>query len=166
MLQESSPAHCSGALAEMPLSAATPVVYDSVDIPAEPGRALFALTIPEYIEAWLTLPGADRVECHMENRSYDRFRIEIYSLGSVRQSILGSCLLSKPNRITYLWDRDRVSGKAGSIVEMELLSDRNRSRLKLKHGAFSSRAEAQFYSTVWRSSLLNLRRMFTAGLNS
>src|ERR1700722_10190214 len=73
-------------------------VFASVEIEAEVQRILYALSTPEYMEAWLQLPGAERVECHSERRSFDRFRIDLFSSNTKLPCIYGSCLLSKPNR--------------------------------------------------------------------
>ena len=53
-------------------------------IEAETRRVLYALAMPEYLEAWLQFPDINRIECHPEERSYDRFRIDLFS---------SSCLL-------------------------------------------------------------------------
>ena len=66
-------------------------------IEAEAQRVLYALTMPEYLEAWLVLPDVSRIECHSEQRSFDRFRIDLFYSDRPRESIHGSCYLSKPN---------------------------------------------------------------------
>lgn len=134
-------------------------VSDSVHIQAEVQRVLYALATPEYMEAWLQLPEVDRVECHSERRSFDRFRIDLLSSGKPQQSIYGSCLLSKPNRITYLWERNHAGSHAKSVVEIQLLGGPTRCILKLKHSGFSSQDEQEWYSTMWRRSLLKLRSL-------
>src|SRR5580658_9487903 len=84
---------------EAPFGPSSLNISASVPIGAEVQRILYALATPEYMEAWLQLPEVDRVECHSERRSFDRFRIDLLSAGKRQQSILGSCLLSKPNKI-------------------------------------------------------------------
>jgi hypothetical protein len=131
-------------------------IVASVQIEAESRRVLYALAMPEYIEAWLKLPEVDRVECYPDRRSFDRFRIDLFSSDECRGCIFGSCHLSKPDKITYLWERDRAGGCAKSIVEMRLCSGPGRCILKLRHSGFQSRAESQWHSTMWRYSLKNL----------
>jgi len=137
----------------------TPVALDifaSVQMNAEPCRVLYALAIPEYMEAWLQFPDMDRIECHSERRSYDRFRIDLFCAGARRHSIFGSCLLSKPNRITYLWEREHSGDRAGSVVEIRLWGDLNRCNLKLKHSGFRSPSESESHSRIWHRSLNKL----------
>ena|ERR1035438_1830702 len=65
-------------------------VSTSIRIEAETRRVLYALATPEYMEAWLQFPGMDRIECHPDKRSVDRFRIDLSSCGSRRGSINAS----------------------------------------------------------------------------
>jgi uncharacterized protein YndB with AHSA1/START domain len=131
----------------------------SVRIEAEVRRVLYALATPEYMEAWLQMPEVDRVECHSERRSFDRFRIDLFLSGRLQQSIYGSCLLSKPNRITYLWERDLSGSSVRSVVELCLLGGPTRCTLNLKHSGLSSRDETEWYSKMWTRSLEKLGRL-------
>ena len=134
-------------------------VSGSVHIQAEIQRVLYALATPEYMEAWLELPEVDRVECHSELGSFDRFRIDLLASGRRQQSIYGSCLLSKPNRVTYLWERNQRGSRAPSIVEIHLLGGPTMWALKLKHRGLSSPDERDWHSTMWRRSLAKLCRL-------
>jgi uncharacterized protein YndB with AHSA1/START domain len=134
-------------------------VSDSIYIQAEVQRVLYALATPEYMEAWLELPDIERVECHSEQRAFDRFRIDMLASGKRRQSIYGSCLLCKPNRITYLWERDHGGSRARSMVEIHLLGGPTRCVLKLKHSGLSRQDERDWHSTMWRQSLVKLCRL-------
>src|SRR5260221_14202338 len=87
-------------------------VHASVLIEAEFRRILYALTMPEYMEAWLRFPGSEKVECRAETRSVSNFRIHVESAAALPRTIYGSCFFSRPNTITYLWDRTRM----GSIA--------------------------------------------------
>ncbi len=151
----------------------------STQMEAEVRRVLHALAMPEYMEAWLQLPGADRVECHPDRRSFDRFRIDLFSCASRTGSIFASCLLSKPNKITYLWERDplgerdclrernRLAGPAKSVVEIRLWGNQSRCTLNLMHSGFSSSEEREWHSEMWLRSLDNLRGLMEGiGSNS
>ncbi len=131
-------------------------VSASVQIGAEPCRVLYALAIPEYIEAWLQFPEADRIECHPERRSFDRFRIDLFSANVRVRSIYGSCLLSKPNRITYLWERDLAGDRPKSTVEIRLSGGPEYCTLKLRHSGFVSKHEEEWHSSMWPCSLKKL----------
>jgi hypothetical protein len=131
-------------------------IFASVTIQAEVQRILYALSTPEYMEAWLQLPGAERVECHSEQRSFDRFRIDMSSSGTMIPSVYGSCLLSKPNRVTYLWEKNCVGLRSRSLVEITLLGAPSRCTLKLKHCGLP-KEDREWHSTMWQLSLNKLR---------
>jgi uncharacterized protein YndB with AHSA1/START domain len=147
---EGIPANC----APTPLE-----VSASVKIEAEPSRVLYALAIPEYMEAWLQFPEAERVECRPELRSYDRFRIKLICTGGRQRTIHGSCLLSKPNRITYLWERDNADDRPTSMVEIRLWGGPSQCTLKLRHNGFCNQDEREWHSRMWSCSLKNLCRL-------
>ncbi len=131
-------------------------ILASVKIEAEVRRVLYALATPEYMEAWLQVPEVDRVECHAERRSFDRFRIDLLSSGERRQSIYGSCQLAKPNRVTYLWERDYAGMRVRSMIQIRLLGGPTNCTLRLKHTGLSNPEDIEWYSAMWRGSLLKL----------
>jgi uncharacterized protein YndB with AHSA1/START domain len=131
----------------------------SVQIKAEVSRVLFALAIPEYMEAWLRFPEIDRIECHAELRSFDRFRIDMYGSGCIRRSLYGSCLLSKSNRITYLWEREPAGDRPKSTVEIRLWGGPESCTVNLRHTGFWNQTEAEWHSEMWSCSLENLCRL-------
>jgi uncharacterized protein YndB with AHSA1/START domain len=150
------------AFAERISSAAESISFEvlvSVQIEAEPSRVLYALAIPEYMESWLQFPEMERIVCQPEHSSFDRFRIDLICSGGRQRTILGSCLLSKPNRITYLWERDVADGRAQSTVEMRLLGGPSRCTLKLRHTGFRSQDEREWHSRTWPCSLGNLCKL-------
>jgi hypothetical protein len=54
-------------------------VATSVEIKAESRRVLHALTIPEYMEAWLQMPDSEKSECSADSRAPNNFHIDFYS---------------------------------------------------------------------------------------
>jgi uncharacterized protein YndB with AHSA1/START domain len=139
----------------------------SVEIEAEVRRILYALATPEYMEAWLQLPEADRIECHPDRRSFDKFRIDLFSSGTPRGSIHASCFLSKPNKITYLWEMDQSGSGARSIVEFRLWNHLSKCTLSLRHFGSCDPEERERHSTMWHRSLNTLRGLIegTGGMS-
>ncbi len=140
-------------------------IVASATIQADTRRVLYALAFPEYMEAWLQVPAADRIECHPDQRSFDRFRIDMYSNGGRHGCIYGSCFLSKPDKVTYLWEWGQPGRGTKSTVEIRLCESFKRCILKLKHSGLSSQHESDLYSTMWRSSLKRLCEIME-GLNT
>jgi hypothetical protein len=105
----------------------------------------------------LQLPGAERIECHADRRSFDKFRIDLFSSEIRCRSIHASCLLSKPNKVTYLWDRDPNGSAFKSIVEMRLWSHLPKCSLNLRHMGLCGPEEGDWHSMGWNRSLSALR---------
>lgn len=150
------------ALAERTLATSPSIpleVSAAVQIEAEPSRVLYALAIPEYMEAWLQFPEMERIECQPELRAFDRFRIDLICSGGRQRTILGSCLLSKPNRITYLWERGLTDDRPKSMVEMRLSGGPTQCTLKLRHTGFRNHDEREWHSRTWPCSLSNLCKL-------
>jgi hypothetical protein len=63
-------------------------VVVSIEIAADWSRVFHAITLPEYIEAWLQVPDPDRIECHSECKSLTRFRIDLLSVNKPRRNDL------------------------------------------------------------------------------
>jgi hypothetical protein len=162
MFQANLSPHSQTGGTESELDMATLDVLASIRIRAEFRRVLYALAMPEYMEAWLMLPDVDRIECHSERRSYDRFRIDLFYSGSRQRCIYGACLLSKPNRITYLWERDYGGSLARSTADIHLLSSPSACTVKLRHSGLSSKDDREWISKVWNRSLANLRILMEA----
>jgi len=130
-------------------------ILASARIRAEIPRLLHALAVPEYMEAWLQVPDTERIECRSDPRSFDRFRIDLFAAGRCRGCIHGSCLLTKPNRITYLWENPSTQSLR-SLVEIRLWPYPAQCMLTLKHGGLSTEEEKQWYARMWRASLHKL----------
>ena len=146
-------------LASVALESASLLVSASLRIAADTQRVLYALAIPEYMEAWLQLPEMERIECHPCRRSFDRFRITTFSCGGRKGWIDVSCILSKPDKITYIWDVDCGKTRSKSLVNIRLRGDRSRCTLKLQHRGFCDHPEVEWYSRIWDLSLGNLREL-------
>jgi uncharacterized protein YndB with AHSA1/START domain len=130
-------------------------IFASAQLKAEIPRVLHALAVPEYMEAWMQLPGMERIECRSDPRSFDRFRIDLITAGQRRGTIHGSCLLTKPNRITYLWENS-LREALRSVVEIRLWAYPMRCTLNLKHNGLTTPEDKDWYSRMWRDSLHKL----------
>jgi hypothetical protein len=131
-------------------------IFGGTRIEAETRRVLYALTMPEYLEAWLRFPDINRIECHPEQRSYDKFRIDLFSSGAREGSIHGSCLLSMPNRVTYLWERRHLALRFKSIAEIWLYRGDRHCTLRLRHSGLESLQDSEWHLLMWRLSLEKL----------
>ncbi|MGB6692134.1 MAG: SRPBCC domain-containing protein [Terracidiphilus sp.] len=131
-------------------------IFASVQLEAEMERVLHALAVPEYMEAWMQPPDAERIECHSDPRSFDRFRIDLLSERGRQRSICGSCFLTKPNRITYIWETGPIA-EARSLVEIRLWRYLTKCTIKLKHSGLRTWADRDWHAKMWDASLNKLR---------
>jgi uncharacterized protein YndB with AHSA1/START domain len=145
------------------LPSQTQDILASVSIDAEVRRVLYALATPEYLEAWLEMPEMERIECHPDCRAFDKFRIDLFSSGRRSGSIYASCHLSKPNRITYLWQEDESRAGDRSVVEMRLWAGRSKCSLSLRHSGFRNPQQREWHSAIWDRSLHKLRILIEGG---
>jgi hypothetical protein len=129
----------------------------SVAIHAEWRRILSALAFPEYMDLWLTMPGVEGMECRPEPQPPGGFRIDVNLFGAAPRTIYGSCLRTKPDEISYLWERARLGATAKSVVKMRLRSGPRKCSLHLLHCGLGGRQEHEWYSAMWRESLDKLR---------
>jgi hypothetical protein len=134
-------------------------VVESAQLEAGWLRVFYALTLPEYIEAWLRLPEAARIECLPESNSLCGDRIERFLANSLQQKICASRLLTKSHKITYLWEQTHAKHNAKSVVEFRLRGGSHRSVIKLRHQGFLDHRERDRHARIWQCSLEGLRRL-------
>jgi hypothetical protein len=136
----------------------------SVQVETDICRVLYAVSIPEYLEAWLEVPGIDRIEFHPLNRSFDKFQIDLYSFDRFQGTSYASCLLSKPNRVTFRWRTDSAGNGAESIVEIRLWKHLTMCIVNLSHSGLCGSEGREWHFRMWQCSLERLRRLVEGGL--
>ena len=134
-----------------------------VSIQADARRLFHALTDPEYLEAWLSLPGHHR-GCSMIAGKYDRdYLIEHFCDGG-RQSILisGRYLVLRRRHVEFSWRVDGDFCVPETAVEIRLLGDFERTTLILRHSGFTSRRESAWHRDLWNTSIGRLAALYGA----
>jgi hypothetical protein len=137
-------------------------VTASVEIGAESRRVFYALTLPEYIEAWLQIPAAEKLQCSANSKAPNSFRIDVYSAEVLSANIEVSCLLLNSDRVIYLWKNTRVGNKAETVVDVRIKSSLGRCVINLSHSGFDDTEESLWHLRMWRSSLNKLCGLMTA----
>jgi hypothetical protein len=72
--------------------------FATVTVQADIRRVLQALMIPEYMEAWIEVPGAERIACVAEGSEPGSFRLEVYTADKRRALI---CRRQRRKRAGY-----------------------------------------------------------------
>ena len=134
-------------------------VFLSRRITAESSRVFYALSIPEYIEAWLLVPGEEDLQSVFELDAPESFHIDLYRTETFQAGIRASCYVVSTSRIRYNWETTSPSGSAETLVEMQLLCAPRGCVLGLKHSGFRDAVESAWHRKMWHQSLDKLSRL-------
>jgi uncharacterized protein YndB with AHSA1/START domain len=133
----------------------------SFQFKADSSRVFYALSIPEYIEAWLQAADTDDLRFVFNQIAEETFRIDLYR-GETRQaSVDGSCWVVGSNQVRYIWKTTSLIDTTETLVDMKLLSGSGGCGcvLALKHSGFNDPAESARCRRMWQQSLKRLCRL-------
>lgn len=126
---------------------------------ADGSRVFYAVSIPEYIEAWLKAPDTDELQCVFKQVAEETFRIDLYRGQTLQASIDGSCWVVGTNQVRYVWKTTSPMGTSETLVDMKLLCGSGGCVLALKHSGFRDQVESARCSRMWHQSLERLSRI-------
>lgn len=116
---------------------------------AESRPVFYALTLPEYLEAWLWPAGCREVSVIP---TASGFRIQFFSDDPAIVTVDADSSISRPDQIVLNW----TAGGNTSTVYIRLQSCGGRSILHLRHRRFASEQESIWHGDLWTSSLERL----------
>jgi uncharacterized protein YndB with AHSA1/START domain len=132
----------------------------SARIFADTRRVFYALTIAEYLEAWMCFPGCefDRLAVAQTARE---FVIEMHPshLTSVVTKISGVHLIREPNEIVFTWAKQRGDCLPETTVCIHLERAHESTALRLSHMGFIDWEDRIWHEEMWRASFENLGRL-------
>ena len=124
-----------------------------VSIRADARRLFHALTDPEYLEAWVCLPG-HRPECSTVATRKDRdFWIEHFCDARGSISISGTYRVCRRRDVTFSWRVDGDVRVLETEVNIRLQGDFERTSLTLRHSGFISTFDLAWHRALWDLSL-------------
>jgi uncharacterized protein YndB with AHSA1/START domain len=127
---------------------------------AETRRVFDALTIPEYIEMWICLPG-HHPECrNVTSQLTHGFQIEHHCSSESSTRIVGTYCSYLKRKLSFSWRPTHGSEKRDSLVDIRLRGDFERSILRLRHFGLDSEEDFHWHSALWSASIARLCRMF------
>jgi uncharacterized protein YndB with AHSA1/START domain len=132
-------------------------------IEADSSRVLYALSIPEYIEAWLLVPNAEELQLVFKLEPPETFHINLYRSETLQAKIRGLCRVVNANQIRYSWKTTSSRSTTETLVDMQLLCVSGGCILGLKHSGFDDPVESVWYRTMWEMSLEQLCRILRRG---
>jgi activator of Hsp90 ATPase-like protein len=138
-----------------------------VVVGADRRRIFDALTLPEYIEAWLTLPG-DHAGCRLvASQKEEAFRFDHFSAVGYDLSISGAFRVCRRGKMFFSWRkwdaRDEHAWFTDSLVMIRLYGAFAKSTLCLAHSGSFSEEDYCWHSEMWERSLKKLQSLFALG---
>jgi hypothetical protein len=132
----------------------------SVSLNADRRRIFQVLTISEYMETWISIPGC-QPDCPVFVTSdptafYVRYRDE----RGAQSALVGLYQTYRTSKTNILWRRTGVPESDTSLVRIRLNGDFERTTLSLNHSGLNSHEERDWHSQLWARSLQRLTSLF------
>jgi hypothetical protein len=128
----------------------------SIAVDADARRISQALTDPEYLEAWISLPDQAEDSRIVATKRANGYRLDQWRGGRVIASFLGSFLFCHQRKMRLLWRNATVPDMAESVVDFRIRGNFASSILELRHTALPSAGEFLWHQQLWRASLARL----------
>jgi len=139
-------------------------IFKSIHVDADAGRISRALTEPEYLEAWIAIPGAapgsfTRASSHNNGYRLDHY-VALYFGHRSALTIEGSFHFCHLRKIRLLWRKTSNTLCAESVVDFRVRGNFASSVVELRHTALASADEQVWHEELWRHSLQKLALLF------
>ena len=133
-------------------------IHVSKSISTERQRLFQALTLPEYVEAWLILPGMPQGGS-MVTANQNSFSIRCVDAERGLVNILCSHRAHRRSRLLIDWKYQSSSMLNVSIVDIRLMGDFERTTLELIHIGLHE-SVMPWHQQFWNASLTQLSKLF------
>ena len=131
----------------------------AVRIEAASSRVMYALSMPEYVEAWLQAPDAEGLQFLFRPLTQDAFHIDLYRSEKIQTSIYSWCRVVSVNQVRYTWRTISSTVTTETRVDMSLRDSSGGCILGLKHSGFRNTMDSAWYLRMWNQSLGRLSRL-------
>jgi uncharacterized protein YndB with AHSA1/START domain len=136
------------------------VIQMEFTVRADTRRLFHALTVPEYLETWLCLPGHNLGCSTAATRVQDDYLLEHYCGRSAAISISGSYLVCRRRNVVLSWSVEGAVRVPETRVDIRLRGDFENSTVILLHSGFGSSADYKWHEALWRASMSRLMRLY------
>ena len=143
-----------------PVPQSRPAIFKAVSVNADAHRISRALTVPEYLEAWISIPGAAPGSFTLASSEDNGYRLDHFSAHRSAITITGSYLFCHLRKIRLFWRRTSNTLCAQSVVDFRLRGNFGSSVVELRHTALASADEHAWHEAFWRRSLEKLALLF------
>ena len=131
----------------------------TVSVNADRHRLFQALTIPEYMEMWISVPNAIQGQQIAVTCTSESYRILACSGACLMACIGGFYRVCRRTKLVFTWKRVPADTYP-SLVTMRLRGDFARTTLRLSHSGLASKAEYLWHRAFWECSMERLRALF------
>jgi hypothetical protein len=142
-------------------------IFKSVQVNADAHRISRALTEPEYLEAWISIPGAAPGSFTLVSSQDNGYRLDYYSAHDSAQrsalTIKGSFIFCHLRKIRLFWRKTSNALCVDSVVDFRLRGNFGSSVVELRQTALASADEYAWHDALWRGSLEKLALLFGSG---
>lgn len=149
------PTQISGQCANLPSKSNWNIAM-SIDLNADTRRICQALTVPEYLEAWICTPDQPAVSQVVASHEPNGYRLDLYVAGRVAVSFSGSYLMRRRRKMRLFWRTTRKPTCSESLVDFRLRGNFGSSILELRQTALASLDEYLWHQKLWHGSLKTL----------
>ena len=125
----------------------------SITVDADARRISQALTEPEYLEAWISMPDQLEGSSIIASKRANGYGLDHWRAGRVVTSIIGSFLSCHQRKIRLSWRNLRGPNSAESLVDFRIRGNFGSSVLELRQTAFISADDYLWHQTLWQRSL-------------
>ncbi len=128
----------------------------SIAVRADARRVYQALTLPEYLEAWIAMPDQRPGSSVAVFGEANGYRLIHSSGGRVLTSIAAYFLARRLRAVRLYWRKARTPVCAWGLVDLRLGDASGGCVLELRHSALSSAEEYAWHRALWQGSLSRL----------
>lgn len=149
------PTPISGQCANLPCKSDWNIAI-SIDVNADARRICQALTVPEYLEAWICTPDQPAASQIVASQEPNGYRLDLYVAGRVAISFSGSYMIRRRRKMRLFWRTIRRPMSSESLVDFRLRGNFGSSILELRQTALASFDEYLWHQRLWHRSLQTL----------
>jgi hypothetical protein len=131
-------------------------VFLSIGVDADARRISQALTEPEYLEAWITMPEEGGELSIAATKKPNGYQLDQYRSGRVIARFVGSFLFCHQRKMRLTWRNDACPDIAESLVDFRIRGNFGGSILELRHTALHSTGDFLWHQQLWSASLPRL----------
>jgi hypothetical protein len=134
----------------------------SINVDADARRISQALTEPEYLEAWISMPDQSEGSSIVASKRTNGYGLDHWRAGRVVTSVVGSFLSRHQRKMRLSWRNLCGPLSAESLVDFRIRGNFGSSVLELRQTAFISADDYLWHQTLWQRSLETLALILRA----